>query len=66
MIFLAHRIKAQKFRGKFRSIFREKFRAPKKIFRANFVLQTCHPNDMGYRHDSIAISRVMGPLRRGT
>ena len=36
--------KGSKFRGKFRSIFREKIRASKKIFRANFVLQTCHPN----------------------
>ena len=42
--FRAHKIKAQKFREKFRSIFREKIRASKKIFRANFVLQTCHPN----------------------
>ena len=30
-------IKAQNFRGKFRSIFREKIRASKNIFRANFV-----------------------------
>ena len=35
--------KAQKFRGKVRSIFREKIHASKKIFRANFVLQTRHP-----------------------
>ena len=41
--FLTHKIKAQNFRGKFRSIVREKIRASKKIFRANFVLQTCHP-----------------------
>ena len=31
--------------GKFRSIFREKLRSSIKIFRAHFVLQTCHPND---------------------
>ena len=42
--FLAHRTKAQKFRGKFRSIFRKKIRGSKKIFRANFTLQTCHLN----------------------
>ena len=36
--FRTHKIKAQNFR----SIFREKIRASKKIFRANFVLQTCH------------------------
>ena len=38
--FLTHRIKAQKFR----SIFREKIRSSKKIFRAKFTLQTCHLN----------------------
>ena len=32
-------VKAQKIRGKFRSIFREKIRASKNIFRADFVLQ---------------------------
>ena len=32
--FLTHRTKAQKFRGKFRSIFRKKIRGSKKIFRA--------------------------------
>ena len=32
--FLTHRTKAQKFRGKFRSIFRNKIRSSKKIFRA--------------------------------
>ena len=42
--FLTHEIKAQNFRGKIRSIFREKIRASKKIFRANFVLQPCRPN----------------------
>ena len=36
--FQTHQIKAQ---GKFRSIFREKFRASKTLFRANFVRQTC-------------------------
>ena len=41
--FLTHRTKAQKFRGKFRSIFRKKIRGSKKIFRAKFTLQTCHP-----------------------
>ena len=40
--FLTHRIKAQNFRGKFRSIFREKIRSSKKLFRAKFTLQTCH------------------------
>ena len=40
--FLTHRTKAQKFRGKFRSIFRKKIRGSKKIFRAKFTLQTCH------------------------
>ena len=44
-------IKAQKHRGKLRSIFREKLRSPKKIFRAKFVLQTRHPNKMGHRTD---------------
>ena len=42
--FLTHRTKAQTFRGKFRSIFRKKIRSSKKIFRANFTLQTCHLN----------------------
>ena len=42
--FLTHRTKAQKFRGKFRSIFRTKIRGSKKIFRAKFTLQTCHLN----------------------
>ena len=40
--FLTHRTKAQKFRGKFRSIFRKKIRGSKKIFHAKFNLQTCH------------------------
>ena len=31
--------------GKFRSLFPDKFRSSKQIFRANFVLQTCHPNN---------------------
>ena len=43
---------AQKFQGKFQSIFREKIRASKKIFRANFVLQTWHPNQMPHLHAS--------------
>ena len=34
--------KGSKFRGKFRSIFREKIRTPQKLFRAKFPLQTCH------------------------
>ena len=42
--FLTHRTKAQKIRGKFRSIFRKKIRGSKKIFRAKFTLQTCHLN----------------------
>ena len=41
------KIKAQNFQGKFQSMFRGKFRGAIKIFRANFVLQTCHPNDLG-------------------
>ena len=40
-----HKIKAQIFWGKFRSILGEKIRASKKRFRANFVLQTCHPKN---------------------
>ena len=40
--FLTHRTKAQKFRGKFRGIFRKKIRGSEKIFRAKFTLQTCH------------------------
>ena len=44
--FLTHRTKLQKFRGKFRSIFRNKIRSSKKIFRAKFTLQTCHLNSM--------------------
>ena len=44
--FLTHRTKAQKFRGKFRSIFHKKIRGSKrKIFRAKFTLQTCHLKD---------------------
>ena len=42
--FLTHRTEAQKFRGKLRSIFRNKIRSSKKIFRAKFTLQTCHLN----------------------
>ena len=38
--------KGSKNRGKLRSIFREKIRASKKIFRANFVLQMCHPKSL--------------------
>ena len=45
--FLTHRTKAQKFRGKFRSIFCNKIRSSKKIFRAKFTLQTCHLNKYG-------------------
>ena len=40
--FLTHRTKAQKFRGKLRSIFRKKLRGSKKTFRAKFTLQTWH------------------------
>ena len=42
--FGTHKIKAQTFRRKFRSIFR-KFVAPKKSFVPKFALQTCHPNE---------------------
>ena len=38
--------KGSRISGKFRSIFCEKIRASKKIIRANFALQTCHPNCM--------------------
>ena len=41
--FWTHKIKAQIFQGKLRSIFRERIRASKNIFRTNFVLQTCDP-----------------------
>ena len=44
--FLTHRTKAQKFRGKLRSILRNKIRSSKKIFRAKFTLQTCHLNKL--------------------
>ena len=47
--FLTHRTKAQKFRGKFGSIFRKKIRGSKKIFRAKFTLQTCHLKEFGPR-----------------
>ena len=40
--FLSHRIKAQNYRGKFRSIFRKKIRSSEIILRAKFTLQTCH------------------------
>ena len=40
--FRTHQIKAQKCWGNFRNISRESICASK-IFRANFVLQTCHP-----------------------
>ena len=47
-IFLStHKIKDQIFRGKYRSIFREKIHGSKKTFRANFVLQTCRPKKFG-------------------
>ena len=45
-IFLTHRTKAQKIRGKFRSIFRKKIRGSKQFFRAKFTLQTCHLKKM--------------------
>ena len=38
--FAAAQIKAQKFRGKFRSVFREKIRSSKEILLAKFTLQT--------------------------
>ena len=43
--FLTHRTKPRKFRGNYRSIFREKIRSSKKIFRAKLTLQTCHLNN---------------------
>ena len=51
IFFRIQKIKAQTIRRKIRSIFREKIRALEKIFRANFVLQTCHPNDEDYEDD---------------
>ena len=45
-IFMTHRTKAQKFRGNFRIIFRNKIRSSKNIFRAKFTLQTCHLNHL--------------------
>ena len=49
--FLTHRTKAQKFRGKFQSIFRKKIRGSKKIFSAKFTLQTCHLKYYEARND---------------
>ena len=46
------KIKAQTFRGKFRSIFRENICASEKTFRANFVLQTCHVQSGSGNKDS--------------
>ena len=43
VFFRTHKIKAQKFGENFAAFFVRKFVPPKKIFRANFVLQTCHP-----------------------
>ena len=43
--FWTHQLKAQEIRGKFLSIFHAKLRRSKNIFRANFVLQTCRPNN---------------------
>ena len=42
--FLTHRMKAQKFRGKFRSIFRKRKFVAQIFFRAKFTLQICHLN----------------------
>ena len=45
-IFSGRQNKGPNILGNFRSIFRQKFRSSKTIFRANFVLQTCHPKKM--------------------
>ena len=60
MIVQSHKIKAPTFRGKFRNIFCETIRASKKIFRANFVLQTCHSKFLASR-----LFRVVGTLGSG-
>ena len=44
--FRTHKYKAQTFLGNYRSIFREKIRASNKIFRANFIFRTCHPDPL--------------------
>ena len=44
--FLTHRTKAQKIRGKFRSIFHKKIRRLKKIVRAKFTLRTSHLDEL--------------------
>ena len=62
---LAHKIEAQNFRGKFLSIFREKFRASKKIFRANFVLQTCHPKFFSPSFREAAVVLLSAVKQRG-
>ena len=49
------KIRAQKFRGKFRSVSREKFHSSKRIFRANFGLQTCHPNFLGFSEKDLEL-----------
>ena len=56
-------MKAQHFRGKYRSIFREKFRASKKIFRANFALQTCQPKKVW--SSNLRTLEGVGALREG-
>ena len=56
--FLTHRTKAQKIRGKFRSI----FRSSKKIFRAKFTLQTCHLNILVH----LGPPTVLWPFLRST
>ena len=63
--FLTHRTKAQKIRGKFRSIFRKKIRSSKKIFRAKFTLQTCHLNNSwSFPVWNRRFQRVLSPLLR--
>ena len=63
-IFLTHRIKAQKVRGKFRSVFREKIRSSKKIFRAKFTLQTRHLNSLSSLFETVLSETVFGPSPR--
>ena len=46
--FRTHKIKVQTFQGKLQTFVREKIRASKKLFSANFVLQTCHSKDLLY------------------
>ena len=56
--FLTHRIKAQKFRGKFRSIFRKKIRSSKKSFVRNSLCKRATLRNCGENFASATFSRV--------